>query len=156
MEYGDPQLIPDDMLAAAEAETRRLLARYGEPSSVEPPADLAQRVIGAITSFPSPQPVSRLRRVYGWLIILGLTALLSLGTWGVIFDSSGPARLSGDLSGGIGQLLLLLTLATKPLINLLLSAGVAALAVIVAIVGGSWLWWQLLQRELATSLEARA
>lgn len=155
MGYGDSQLTPDDLLVAAEAETRRLLARYGEPSVVDPPADLADRVISALSS-PAPQPVSRLRRVYGGLIALCLIALVAFGSWGVLFDSSGPARLFGDMGGGMGQLLLFLILAAKPLINILLTAGAATLAVLAAILGGSWLWLQILRREMATSLEARA
>jgi len=144
------------MLAAAEAETRRLLARYGEPSVVEPPADLAHRVIGALPSTSSPPTMSRLPRIYGWLILIGCAALVALGTWGVLLDSSGPAHIVSTLSASLGQLLLLLTLTAKPLINLLLSTGIATLVVVVAILAGSWLWWQLLRRELATSLEARA
>lgn len=155
MGRGDPQLTPDDGLDAAEADTRRLLARYGEPSTLEPPSDLADRVIGALSA-PSPQPVSRLRWIYGGVMLLSIVALVAFGSWGVLLDSSGPAHLFGDLSGGLSQLLLLLTLAAKPLINLLLTAGAATLAVLAAIFGGSWLWWQLLRHELATSLEARA
>jgi hypothetical protein len=155
MGRGDNQLTPDDdALAAAEAETRRLLARYSQPRTVEPPAELAGRVLGALAA--PPHPVSRLRRIYGGAILIGILVALTLGAWGVLLDSTGPARLFGDLSGGVSELLLILTLAAKPLINLLLTAGVATLAILAAIVGGGWLWWQLLRRELAFSLEAGA
>lgn len=155
MGRGDPELIlDDDALDAAEAETRRLLARYGQPQAVRPPADLARRVIGALEGPPAAPPrPGRLRRLYGGVIALGLCALFAFGAWGVLLDSSGPAHLFGDLSGGLAQLILLLTLAAKPLINVLLTAGALTAAVIVAIVGGSWLWWQLLRRELAVPLE---
>jgi hypothetical protein len=156
MGRGNKQLTPDDdALIAAEEETRRLLARYGEPRAVEPPAKLAGRVIDALSE-PPPHPTSTLRRIYGGAILIGILATLALGAWGVLLDSSGPARIFGDLSGGLSELLLILTLAAKPLINLLITAGAATLAVLVAIVGGSWLWWQLLRRELTASLEAGA
>ncbi|MBX0328556.1 hypothetical protein K2Z83_12800 [Oscillochloris sp. ZM17-4] len=154
MGHRDSQLTPDDALATAEAETRRLLARYGEPSVADPPADLARRVIDGLSDLPPAHPTSRLRQIYGGVIGVCMIALLSLGVWGVLLDSSGPAHLFGDMGGGLSQLLLLLTLAAKPLINLLLTAGAATMAVIVAIIGGSWLWWQLLRRELSASLEA--
>ncbi|NNJ10941.1 hypothetical protein EKD04_011420 [Chloroflexales bacterium ZM16-3] len=152
----DSQLRPDDALISAEAETRRLLARYGEPLTVEPPAGLAVRVLDGLANQQPTHPASRLRRIYGGVMALCVLILIAFGAWGVLIDSSGPAHLFGDMSGGLSQMLLLLTLAAKPLINLLLTAGAATLAVIVAIVGGSWLWWQLLRRELTISLEARA
>jgi hypothetical protein len=152
MGRGDNQLTPDDdALAAVEAETRRLLARYGQPHAVEPPAALAGRVMKALAE--PPRPARRLRRLYMAAIMSCLCVALALGAWGVLLDSSGPARLFGSL-GGLSELLLILTLAAKPLINLLLGAGAATLAFIAAIVVGSWLWWQLLRRELAASLEA--
>jgi hypothetical protein len=153
MGRGDDELTPDEQaLAAAEAETRRLLARYGQPRAVQPPAALAGRVMDALAD-PPPRPVGRLRRIYAGAILICLLAALALGTWGVLLDSSGPARLFGDLSGGLSELLLVLTLAAKPLINLLISVGAAALVILAAIIGGSWLWWQLLRRELAAALE---
>ncbi|NTV65061.1 MAG: hypothetical protein HGA65_16245 [Oscillochloris sp.] len=152
---GESQLTPDDLLAAAEAETRHLLAHYGEPTPAIPPPDLTNRVIDALSARPR-HAFSRLRRIYTGLIAVGAFSLFALGVWGVLLDSSGPAHLAGDLSSGLSQLMLLLTLAAKPLINLLLTAGAATLAVLVAILGGSWLWWQLLRRELASSLEAPA
>jgi len=151
---GDAQLTPDDGIDAAEAETRRLLGRYGEPRAVQPPADLALRVLDTLADPGLAQTGSRLRRIYGGVILVCVVALLALGAWGVLVDSSGPAHLFGDVGGGLGELLLLLTLAAKPLINLLLTAGVATAAVIAAIAVGSWLWWLLLRRELAASLEA--
>jgi len=157
MGRGDNQLTPDDeVLAAAEAETRRLLARYGQPRAVEPPAELAGRVINALADLPPPQGSSKLRRIYAGAILIGLAVAFALGVWGVLLDSSGPARLFGDLGGGLSELLLILTLAAKPLINLLIAAGAATLAVLAAIIGGSWLWWQLLRRELAGALEVGA
>lgn len=155
MGLGESQLSPDDLLDAAEAETRRLLARYGEPTLVVPPPDLADRVIATLSRAPT-QTFSRLRRIYTGVLLIGILTLLAFGAWGVLLDSSGPAQLVGDLSGGFGQLLLLLTLAAKPLINFILTAGVATLVVLAAIFAGSWLWWQLLRRELASSLEAHA
>ena len=157
MGRGDNQLTPDDdALATAEAETRRLLARYGQPRAVEPPAALAGRVMEALSDPPLPPASGRLRRISGGAVLIGLVAALALGVWGVLLDSSGPARLFGDQGGGVSELLLILTLTAKPLINLLITAGAATLAALVATLGGSWLWWQLLRRELAVPMEVGA
>ncbi|MEI8307444.1 MAG: hypothetical protein WCF99_10300 [Chloroflexales bacterium] len=156
MERGNNQLtLDDDAMAAAEGETRRLLARYGQPQVMEPPAALAGRVIDALSE-PSSRPASTLRRFYAGIGLICGCVALALGAWGVLIDSSGPAKLFGDLSGGISELILILTLAAKPLINLLMSAGATALVMIVASLGGSWLWWELLRRELAVSPETSA
>ncbi|NTV99854.1 MAG: hypothetical protein HGA19_00950 [Oscillochloris sp.] len=154
MGRGDSQLNSDDALNAAEAETRRLLARYGQPSYVDPPADLADRVLRVINTPPPSRPDSQFRRLSGWVILVGFIALIAYGSWGVLLDSSGPARLFGDLNGGLSQIILLLTLTAKPLINLLLTAGVATFIVLLALVGGGWFWWLLLRQELAPLSEA--
>jgi hypothetical protein len=141
------------MLAAAEAETRRLLARYGEPQAAPPPADLPDRVMRSIADVPDgARGPSRLRRAYGTVMLAGLAALLAFGAWGVLVDG-GPTRLFDSL-GGLGQLLLVLTLAAKPLVNLLLTAGAAAVVVVAACVGCAWLWWQLVRQEVSVGLEA--
>jgi hypothetical protein len=143
------------MMAAAEAETRRLLARYGEPRVAAPPADLPDRVMRSLSDTPAgAHHSSRLRRIYGGVILAGLAALLAFGAWGVLLDSSGPAQLFGDMGGGIGQLLLVLTLAAKPLVNLLLTAGAVTLVITAAFAGGGWLWWQLVRHEVSTAMEA--
>lgn len=156
MGRGDDELSPDDeMVAAAEAETRRLLARYGEPRAAAPPADLPDRVMRSIRETPaSAHHSSRLRRIYGAMMLSCLVALLAFGAWGVLVDSSGPAGLFGGLGGGLGQLTLVLTLAAKPLVNLLLTAGALTLVVVLACVGGGWLWWQLVRREVTVAMEA--
>ncbi|MEI7769993.1 MAG: hypothetical protein WCI67_08400, partial [Chloroflexales bacterium] len=112
MGRGDNQLtLDDDALDAAEAETRRLLARYGHPRAVEPPAELAGRVMDVLVDPPPPPPPASRRRIYGGAILIGFLVLFALGVWGVLLDSSGPARLFGDLGGGFSELLLILTLA---------------------------------------------
>ncbi len=153
MEDRNAHLTPEDLLVAAEEETRRLLARYAQPAPIEPPPDLAGRVIAAIEN-PDPSPTSRLRRIYGTVVSLFLAMLISLGSWGILLDSRGPALFFGDLSSGLGDFFLFLTLAAKPLINLLLTAGVATLVVIVVILAGGWLWWQLVHYEGRVRLEA--
>lgn len=133
---------------------RRLLARYGEPRLLEPPPDLAGRVIDSLAR--PPASTSRLRPISTALILLATLVLFALGAWGVLVDSSAPAGLFGDMRSGLSQLLLVLTLTAKPLINLLLTAGMFALLILAAIIAGGWLWWRLLRRELALGLEARA
>ncbi|EFO80620.1 hypothetical protein OSCT_1560 [Oscillochloris trichoides DG-6] len=153
MEDRNTHLTPEDLLVAAEAETRRLLARYGQPAPIEPPPDLAGRVIAALAT-PRPSPTSRLRRIYGTVVSVFFLALISLGSWGILLDSRGPANLFADLSSGLGDFFLFLTLAAKPLINLLLTAGAATLAIIGVVIAGGWIWWQLVHYEGRVRLEA--
>ncbi|WP_129633292.1 hypothetical protein [Candidatus Oscillochloris fontis] len=146
-------LTPEELLVVAEEETRRLLARYGQPVPLDPPPDLAGRVIASLAT-PHPTPTSRLRRIYGTVVSVFFVALISLGSWGILLDSSGPASLFDDLSSGLGDFFLFLTLAAKPLINLVLTAGVATLGIIAVIMAGGWIWWQLVHYEGRVRLEA--
>lgn len=133
MGRGDNQLtFDDDAMAADEVETRRLLARYGQPRALDPPAALAGRVIDALSE-PPPRPTNTLRRIYGGAVLICVCAVFALGTWGMLSDSNGTAWL--------------FTVTAKPLINLLNRAGAAILVMIAAFLGGSWLWWQRLRRK---------
>jgi hypothetical protein len=142
----EPELTPtDDELAAAEASLRRALARYNEPSPVAPPPDLAARVLAALPAEPPGRRQKaparpRLTPAAGWAASAFAILLLALGSWGVLVTTYAPASAPAD---GPGQLLLVLTLSAKPLVNLLASAGAAAALVLLAAVGGAWLWWRI-------------
>jgi hypothetical protein len=144
----EPELTPtDDELAAAEASLRRALARYHEPAPVAPPPDLAARVLASLPAELSRRqqlaPVRRLGPAAGWAAAALATLLLALGAWGVLVNSLAPASMAGGPADGLGQLLLVLTLAAKPLVNLLVSAGATAALVVLTAVGGAWLWWRI-------------
>jgi hypothetical protein len=140
----EPELTPtDDELAAAEASLRRALAHYDEPSPVAPPPHLATRVLAALPAEPpgrrQPAAVRRLAPAAGWAAAALAALLLALGSWGVLLNAYAPA----GAAAGPGQLLLVLTLAAKPLVNLLASAGAAAILAALTAVAGAWLWWRI-------------
>ena len=141
-------------LDEAEAATRRLLARYGQPSLAGPPRDLAARTIVTVQAARPPQ--SARRQALSLLPLLGgLALLVGLGLWGVLGDSAGPASLIGGGEGAAGRTLLLLTLAAKPLINALLAAGPLALGLLILGIFGSWVWWRLVITAQPTALLER-
>lgn len=135
--------LSDAELAADEAAVHAMLARWGEPSPATPPPALAAGVMAALAG----RPRARRRRTARApaLALLLLAPLVALGLWGVLGDSLGPAHLAGGPDAGLGQLLLGLTLAAKPLVNLLLGAGAAGLAATVALMAGAGLWWRLVR-----------
>lgn len=154
----EPELSPDDdELAAAEAATLRMLARFGEPAPVEPPPNLAARVVAGLPRH-TPRPVAHPWRRAGALAVSTLLAvLLVVGAWGVLINSLGPARVAGGPADGLGQFVLVLTLAAKPLVNLLADAGVLAVGAAGAIVLLAWLWWRLVREtSLAPPVESRS
>ena len=141
----EPELTPtDEELAAAEASLRRTLARYDEPAPVAPPPNLAARVLASLPANPpgrqrAAPALPRLAPAAGWAAATFAALLLALGSWGVLLNSHAPAAAAG----GPGQLLLVLTLAAKPIVNLLVSAGAAAALVALAAAVGAWLWWRI-------------
>lgn len=151
MESRDNELSVDT--AAEEAALRRLLEAYDEPQPVFALPGLAERVITRLpTEPPAVLAVARRRAgirrrittaLYGALAFM----LLAIGAWGVLLDSSGPARLFGEPSGGLARLVLLLTLAAKPLVNLLLAAGPLLPLGLLLFAGSAWLWWRIVRRE---------
>jgi hypothetical protein len=91
-----------------------------------------------------------------WTLTALLGLLLILGTWGVLVNSLIPSSVAGGPAAGLGQLLLLLTLAAKPLINLFASAGALAALLVLAALGGAWLWWRLFSTTpIAVPVEIR-
>lgn len=153
----EPELTPgDDDLAAAEEATLRLLARFGEPAPAEPPPNLAARVVAGLPRGQSRRAALPWRRAAWLAAAASLATLLIVGTWGVLVNSLGPARVAGGPADGLGELVLVLTLAAKPLVNLLADAGLAAVGAVVAIAAMGWLWWRLVRdAPLALPLESR-
>lgn len=152
----------DELTAAAEAAEdmmlRQLLHRQGQPTFVAPPPELAMRVLNRLPTLPPSAVAAMARRKRRRLIagagvaLVGFLLLLSLGFWGVLGDSSGPALLLGDVTSGIGRVLLVLTLAAKPLVNTLLAPGLPLLLVFVVLLGvATWGWWRLVQQSLGSS-----
>ncbi|GAB4428470.1 MAG: hypothetical protein OHK0015_11440 [Chloroflexi bacterium OHK40] len=142
----DPTL-DEAALTADEAATRALLARWGEPVAVAPPRDLAVRVLASLPAERQPATggPARWPRAAALLTALAFALWVALGAWGVLGNSMGPARVAGGPDGGLGQLLLTLTLAAKPLVNLLAAVGPAALLVPLVLGAGAWLWWRLVR-----------
>jgi hypothetical protein len=72
-----------------------------------------------------------------------------IGLWGMLGDSAGPARLFTMVSASLGETIFVLTLAAKPILNLLAIPGPATLLVaLTLLVAGAWGWWQLARFEL--------
>jgi hypothetical protein len=145
----EPELIPSDAeLAEAEAATRDLLARYGEPAPAQPPPGLIGRVLAAMPdirpgqngrpwwSFPRPIFAWGLGVLAALLILVGgLAALAGAAAGGVAFGSGPLGRLTAALVsspqfGGV--------LAVPAPGALLIALGVAIAAVA---------WWGLRRRR---------
>lgn len=140
------QLISEAELAAAEQTTRRLLAHYDQPSMLQPPRSLTMRTV-AVLSAVERRPLSR-GPGGRWLLVpiaLILVCLLGLGSWGVLGDSSAPAGLFGGVDAAVGRLVLILTLAAKPLVQGQLSVGPWLLLWLVGGLAGAWLWWRMVR-----------
>jgi hypothetical protein len=150
MEHRTDEL-SDDKEFRADQEFQQLLARYNEPNRLAAPPTITSRVMAGI---PGRSPVELVRRQRRQSRLHGLAlgtatlvfiALFSLGFYGVLFDSSAPAALAGASSGG-AQVMLMLTLAAKPLVNLVLTSGLPLLPVLgLLLLSGGWLWHYLLR-----------
>lgn len=146
---------------AEDTAMRRQLARYGQPTPIAPPPDLVVRVLARLPE-QAPAAAARAerqrrsqRRVLVGILLAGLLACLSLGGWGVFGNSSAPADLLGGVTTMFGQVVLLLVLAAKPLVNFALAPGFTRLALgTLTIIGAGWVWWQIVQHTpLARPLE---
>jgi hypothetical protein len=140
--------------AATDERLRRMLAAYGEPAPHQPPPATRARVLASLPDLPPAQAAAAAAgRARGrrWLRRIALALLLllaALGGWGVFFDSSAPAHLFGDVSSGLGQVLLILVLAAKPLVAALLAPGLPwLLGGLVLCAGLLRLWWMLARYE---------
>lgn len=146
MRHRDDDFLENDR---AEADLRRLMARWGEPAHVAPPPDLVTRMARRLPSEPpalTARLVARRRRLRLAVAVfaaapLMLVALLSL--LNAIGVGPQPALLFGDGSAGISRLLLMLQLMAKPLLGSMFTAGVPLLlasALAVAVFVGIWRW----------------
>lgn len=136
----------------ADRRLRRLLAAYGQPAMLEPPPDVARRLLAKLPDRPPAAAAAVERRRRGWLraaqsaAFVGVLALWALGGWGIFIDSAGPARLFGDTAAGLGYLVLALVLMAKPLMNMLLSVELLPLfACSLVLATLLALWWHLVQ-----------
>jgi hypothetical protein len=146
---------PVDPLQVAEDErfVQQLLARYDQPHHVTPPPGLAARTSLAVLR-EQPRSGAVLRRVL-WpvqLASLALGLLVAVGLWGVFGSSTGPASLFGGAESGLGRAFLWLTLAAKPLINVLVAIGPVGLAALVAFILCAWLWWRIITLQSPAAL----
>jgi hypothetical protein len=150
MEHRTDELSAGEEIAA-EQEFRQLLERYHEPSRQATPSNLTTRVMLNIPPRAPGELVRRQRRQHrlrnsalGAATVL-FVALFSLGFYGVLFDSGAPATIF-SMTGGFSQVVLILTLSAKPLVNLVLTSGLPLLPVLfLLLLGGSWLWHYLLR-----------
>lgn len=138
--------------ARAHAHVREILAQYGQPALLEPPPGLRDRVLASLPPLPPAAAAAARRRRRHWalglssLLLLPLLLLASLGIWGVLIESSGPAHLFGPPAAGAARLVLLLVLAAKPLVHILLAPGATTLAATALVwLALAWLWWQMLR-----------
>ncbi len=139
MEHRRDGELTDAELAEVEAETRALLARWGEPTMASPPADLSTRVVRRLSAAPA-------HRGWHWrpLWLAAPLVLLGLGFWGLSIDSNGPASLFGDPATGVGRYVLGLTLVAKPLWHLWLAGAGWWLLELFVLFAAGWLWWRLI------------
>ena len=146
------ELVPSDAeLAAAEAQTLQLLGRWGEPAPAPPPPALASRVMASLPGAPARRRRPSRRPLAGLLAALILLPLLVVGLWGALGDPRQPAAIFGGPESLLGRLVLAATLAAKPLVNLVAGSGMIGLVALLALLGGTWLWWRLV--EVGPALE---
>ncbi len=135
MERGRNSGITDEELAEAEAATRALLARWGEPHLVSPPSDLSARVVRRFTAAPSFN--------WRWLWLTVPLFAFVVGIWGIWFDSNGPAALVGSAETAPGRYLLALTLIAKPLWYAWIDHLMWWLAGLAVVIVSGRLWWRM-------------
>jgi hypothetical protein len=144
-----------DPLQVAEDErfVQQLLARYDQPHHVSPPPGLAARASLAVLR-ERPRSRAAFRRTIWPLQVVGfaLGLLVAMGLWGVFGSSTGPASLFGGVESSLGRAFLWLTLAAKPLINVLVAIGSIGLAGCVAFMLCAWLWWRIITLQSPTAL----
>ncbi|MGB9739344.1 MAG: hypothetical protein C0184_12130 [Chloroflexus aggregans] len=131
----------DEEMAQIEAETRALLARWGEPQMAPPPPDLSARVVRQLFGV-TPTPTYRRPWWQLWPVLP--LVLLAIGAWGLWIDSTGPALLVGGLETDTGRLLVTLTLIAKPIWNLWFTTAWWLIPSLFLLIGGGWLWRTLI------------
>ncbi len=140
----EPELIPSEAeLAEAEAETRRLLAAYGEPAPAEPPPGLPARIVA---SLPTTSPGRRerqtrwtfLRPVFAWAMAAAL--LIAFGVVGALATLPSLGSVAGAPQGTLGRISNVLSASP-------LGVGGGAALAIIALVAGATLGWALVRRR---------
>ena len=144
----DDHFLDDDR---ADAVMRRLLARTGEPALAAPPPDL---VTSTARQLPAEPPAiaarlatrRRIARLTLSVLAIGLVALVALiGLAGTLGGDPRLALLFGDGTSGLSRALLMLHLLAKPMVRAVTTVGVPlALAGVLALLGGGWLWRRLM------------
>jgi len=142
--------------AAADRAMRALLGQRSEPTALPPPPNLVERSMARLPHLP-PAAARRAegrralrRRSAAWGSAFAMLLLSSLGLWGILVNSNGPALLFGGPDTRLGEVALIVTLAAKPLVALLLSLSTPSLLVgALAVLACGWLWWRLAARPLA-------
>ena len=149
----DNNFVNDDR---ADAALRRLLARIGEPTQVEPPPDLVTRTARRLPAEPPALAARRMARRRAlrlglWAAACAALALIALlGVWGTLGGGPQIALLFGDGGSGLSRALLILQLLAKPLVRTIGAAGAPLLlAGAAAVAGAGWLWWRLIRRDLS-------
>jgi hypothetical protein len=144
----DDHLLDDDR---ADALMRRVLARVGEPALAAPPPDLVTSTARRLPAEPPALAARAAARRRTALLALsalafGLVALVALiGLAGTLGGDPRLALLFGDGASGLSRALLTLHLLAKPIVRAVGAAGAPlALAGVLALIGGGWLWCRLM------------
>jgi hypothetical protein len=158
----DEALPSEEEQQRADDAFRELLAAYGQPVSLEPPADVDARVRASLPTVSPAVAAAAARRRARWRVVrqvgvlVLVLVLLLLGAWGVLVDSAALTALFGGAAAGLGYVALVLVLAAKPLVNVLLAlalplffSGALTLALLVAL-------WRLLAQQVPLMHVARA
>lgn len=134
-------LIDNENDDAAEAALRRALAHLGEPTLVEPPADLVTRTMRQVPAMP-PAAAARSRQIrqLGYWALSAVLVFCALVIASGMLGSGPLPALVGDGTSGLGHTLLTIQLALKPLLRTIGSAGVPLLlGGLLALAANSWL-----------------
>jgi hypothetical protein len=122
----------DDFIAEEqdEAEFRRLLSAYAEPSHPTPPPSLVTRITRQLPHVPPATLLRRqqMRQLLSWCGVLALLALVGYGSWLLTTGAPGGTSISGSAQG-LGRALLSIRLALKPALAVLSSAALPLLLV---------------------------
>lgn len=143
--------------SACADELGELPAMFVAPRSAIPPPNFAAAVLAQLPASPALAAASerrtrvRQRLVWGSIAVLFIGILL-IGAYGVLVDSSLPARAFGGVESALGRGVLALTLAGKPLIAAFSALGVPWLLAILFMTGISVVAWQWLATPPAALL----
>lgn len=139
------ELVPTEHdLAVDEAAIRKMLGQSGEPAMVEPPPDLATRVLASLTD----QSTRSARRLQSWWVptlggLASLTLLLLLlGGLMVALDATSTVASSPD-----SRMVLALSQLAQPLLATLRSFGVPLILFLLVLLLATLLWQRVRRQE---------